>query len=154
MRFFFLTAFASLHLLLSHDFCCFSYSLCLFSFCLTIHYHQIHTFSLCVTVIFLKRKNLCGSAKHICMVYSDSAVFFAGTTSKVTEKNTDSLFLEQEMYLIHTCTCGQGWLIYVVRVRGSCATEYGHLCWIKCMRDLLVEWINKKFYLQILFANV
>lgn len=66
----------------SADFCCFSYSLCLFSFCLTIHDHQLHTFSLCVTVILLKGKNLRGSAKHICMVYSDSAVLFAGPPPK------------------------------------------------------------------------
>ena len=26
---------------------------------------------------------------------------------------------------------------------------HGHLCWIKWMRDLLVEWINKNFYLQM-----
>lgn len=86
VRFSFFTASASSHLLLSHDFCCFSYSLCLFSFCLTIHDHQLHTFSLYVTVIFLKRKNLRGSAKHICMVYSDSAVLFAGPPPKFLKR--------------------------------------------------------------------
>ena len=40
--------------------------------------YQLHMFSLCVTFIFLKRKNLSSSANHIYTVYSYFAVLFAG----------------------------------------------------------------------------
>lgn len=50
--------------------------------------YQLHMFSLCVTFIFLKRKNLSSSANHIYMVYSYFAVPFAGPPHR-SRKITD-----------------------------------------------------------------
>lgn len=68
----------------------------------------------------------------------------------VTEKNTDQLSLETEPGdTAGSNSCGQRWLVYVVRARGSHDTEHGHLCWREYIRDLLVGWVKMKIYMQM-----